>query len=98
MQRVTVWTRDCGKVRMTTSPSQDSDMYWDIPTGAQVNVLEIHNEWSKVSTGDQEGYILTKHLMLGDIMFNTEDDTIIVDRKRLECVYDKLGDILGIRE
>ena len=40
----------------------------------------------------------TKYLMFGDVMLNTtENAEIVVDRERLEDIYEELGDILGVR-
>ena len=98
MQKATVWARDGGKVKMRTSPTKECKQYWNIPTGAQVDVYETGDEWTHVATGGHEGYMMTKYLLLGDVMFNaTNDGTVTVERKRLESVYDEIGDILGMR-
>lgn len=90
-QRATVWTRDCGKVRMMLQPSDDCEMYWDLPTGSRVVVIERGEEWSKVATGKHEGYIKTRQLLLGSVMFNTDNGTIVIDRTHLKDIYDALG-------
>ena len=73
-------------------------MYWNIPSGAVVDVIEYGAEWTKVSSGNYAGYIKTKYLIIGDVMFNTTKNAeIVVDRKRLEDIYKELGDILGVR-
>ena len=97
-QQATVWANDGGKVKMRVSPSKDCAQYWNIPTGAQVDVIERGDEWTRISTGTHEGYMMTKYLLLGDVSFNAVDDSMItVERKRLEDVYDVIGDILGMR-
>lgn len=96
MQRATVWSHDCGKVKLRSEPNKSCDMYWDIPTGTSVDVIDSGDEWSKIAMGGHTGYIQTKYLVLGEMLFNTENDTITVNRKQLKSVYDELGDILGI--
>ena len=96
--QATVWAPDCGKVKLRSAPSQDCSIYWNIPSGAEVDVIELGTEWAKVSVGNYIGYMRQKYLMFGDVMFNTtEDADIVVDRKRLEDIYEQLGDILGVR-
>ena len=66
--------------------------------GKEVTILENDGTWCLVQIGTKTtGYMMTKYLMLGEVFFNAEDDTIVVDRKRLEDVYEELGDILGMR-
>ena len=94
----TVWANDGGKVKMRESPSLSCDMYWNLPTGTQVEVVSAGDEWTKIKSGNHAGYMLTKYLIVGDVMLNVADNGVIhVDRKRLEDVYDELGDILGMR-
>lgn len=96
--KATVWAPDCGKVKLRSTPSKDCSIYWNIPSGAEIDVVETGSEWTKVSTGNYIGYMQTKYLMFGNVMFNTtEEAEIVVDRKRLEDIYEKLGDILGVR-
>jgi len=98
IKQATIWAPDGGKVKLRPVPSKDCSMYWNIPSGAVVDVIECGKEWTKVSTGNYAGYMKTKYLMFGDVMLNTtENAEIIVDRERLEDIYEELGDILGVR-
>ena len=97
-QMATVWAPDGGKVKLRAMPSKDCNQYWHIPTGATLDVIEVGDEWTKVSSGDHEGYMMSKFLLLGDVAIDgTGNETVSVERKRLENVYDEIGDILGMR-
>ena len=96
--KATVWAPDGGKVKMRAEPSKDCGEYWNIPSGALVDVIEFGNEWTHISSGSREGYMMTKYLTFGEMLFNNVDnENITVNRKRLEDIYDELGDILGLR-
>ena len=49
-------------VKMRVRPSTDSSLYWDVPVGAMVNVMERGEKWSKISYGGNIGYMMTKFL------------------------------------
>jgi len=96
--KATVWAPDGGKVKMRSEPSKDCGTYWNLSSGVQVDVVEFGNEWTHISTGTRDGYMMTQYLIFGEILTNCVDnDNITVSRKRLEDIYDELGDILGMR-
>jgi len=95
-QKATVWAPNGGKVKMRVVPTKDCNNYWNIPTGATLDVIEPGEVWSHVSTGDHDGYMMTQYLTINESN-NVTEDQVVVDRKRLEAIYDELGDILGLR-
>jgi len=94
--KATVWAPDGGKVKMRSIPSKDCNSYWNIPTGATLDIIEEGAEWTHVSSGDHDGYMMTRYLTQNDTKV-VDENSVVVDRKRLEAVYDELGDILGLR-
>ena len=95
-QKATVWAPNGGKVKMRAIPTKDCNSYWNIPTGATLDVIELGDTWSHVSTGDHDGYMMTQYLTLNETNV-AGSDQVIVNRQRLEDVYDVLGDMLGLR-
>ena len=94
--KATVWAPDNGKVKMRAIPTKDCNQYYNIPTGAQLDVLELGDEWSKVSSGNHEGYMMTQYLAISE-QHEEDADSVVVLRQRLEFIYNELGDILGLR-
>lgn len=72
-------------------------MYWNIPSGAEVNVVEYGDEWTKISIGRHVGYMRTKYLLFSDTMFGVIEDTETnKGRQRLKDIYQKIGDMIGV--
>ena len=95
-QKATVWAPNGGKVKMRSIPTKDCNNYWNIPSGATLDVIEYGDTWCHVSTGTHDGYMMTQYLTMNEINV-ANNDQVVVDRKRLETIYDDLGDILGLR-
>lgn len=102
-----VWSENGGdvKLRQSTDPKSMAYALWDeIPAGTTVEVIESGDKWSRIQTAGKTGWMMSKFLRhdlipAGD---NNQDpsppgDVILVDRARLEKLYDELGDILGLR-
>lgn len=102
-----VWSENGGdvKLRQSTDPKSMAYALWDeIPAGTTVEVIESGDKWSRIQTAGKTGWMMSKFLRAdlipaGD---NNQDpsppgDVILVDRARLESLYDELGDILGLR-
>ena len=68
-----------------------------IPDGATVQVTEEYPEWCLVEYEGQTGYVLSK--FLAEIQKDPDGvtETITVNKKQLEAIYDKIGDMLGLR-
>jgi len=97
MQQATVWSPNMGKVKLRSLPSDDCDIYWNIPSGTRVYIVDPGDEYTRIIIGNRDGYIKTKYLLMGEVLFNTtETDSVVVNRKQLEKVYNELGTILGV--
>lgn len=104
---VVVWSENGGNVKMRQSTDPKSMAYalWDdIPTGTTVEVISSGDKWSRIQANGKTGWMMSEFLRTdliptGD---NNQDlsppgDVILVNRARLEKLYDELGDILGLR-
>lgn len=102
-----VWSENGGNVKMRQSTDPKSMAYalWDdIPAGTTVEVISSGDKWSRIQTNGKTGWMMSEFLRTdliptGD---NNQDlsppgDVILVNRARLEKLYDELGDILGLR-
>ena len=56
-------------VKLRQKPSTSCSLYWDIPVGTEVDVLERGAEWSDVTTGTLTGWMMNEFLQ-----FETPDD------------------------
>lgn len=83
-----------GSLNMRSRPSTSADRIARIPEGTVVDVTEeLDDGWVRISYDGRDGYVMAKYLSDGQ----TDAAQVIVDRARLEKLYDELGDILGLR-
>ena len=57
-----VWAENGGTVKMRAKPSTLCRLYWDVPVGSQVILLEPGGTWSRIIWAGREGYMMTKFL------------------------------------
>lgn len=70
----------------------------DIPQGATADLIEYSDGWCKVRFNGITGYVKTEFVTyVSGQGSDASSETVTVSRKRLESVYDELGDILGMR-
>ena len=61
-------------VKLRQKPSTDCSMYWDIPIGTEVMVVDYGPEWCKVITGGLSGYMMTKFIDIqGEVVPGDEE-------------------------
>lgn len=82
-----------GGLNMRREKSTNAQKITQIPNGARVLVTEEDGDWSKVTYAGLEGYVLNSFLK----EIKPEDETIVVKKKELMDVYDKIGSMLGMR-
>lgn len=82
-----------GGLNIRKEKSTKSQLIAQIPEGANVLVTEEEGDWSKVSYQGHTGYVLNRYLK----EVTAEPETITVQRKELMDMYDKLGNMLGMR-
>ena len=95
----TVHSENGGSVKMRAKPSTSCSMYWDVPDGAQVDLLDWGDQWSRIRWGGQEGYMMSKFLVYASPAPTPDqgtDDYVMVPREELLQAYHALGKILGM--
>ena len=95
----TVHSENSGSVKMRAKPSTSCNLYWDVPDGAQVDLLDWGDQWSRIEWSGQEGYMMSKFLVYASPAPNPDpwsDDCVMVPREELLQAYHALGKIMGM--
>ena len=79
-------------INMRKAASTGSDIIERIPQGSEVELIEGGGAWNRISYAGKTGYVQSRFVHAAD-----EDEMIMVSRKRMEALYDELGDLLGMR-
>ena len=85
---VRVWSENGLPVKMRSKPSSKCRLYWEVPAGAEVQLIEKGDEWSRIRYGGQTGYMMDKFLRSGEQLY-----TVIIRHqdeqtaKQLETLY-----------
>ena len=64
VQTATVVADSGSKVKMRSKPSTSDGLYWEVPVGATVQVVENTGGWAKVRYGDRTGYMMEEYLKM----------------------------------
>ena len=59
---VRVWAEKGSTVKMRAKPSTSCKLYWDVPVGSDVMLLEAGETWCRIRWAGQDGYMMTKFL------------------------------------
>lgn len=62
----TVWAEKGSTVKMRAKPSTLCRLYWEVPVGAQVVLMNQGETWSEIIYAGQNGYMMTKFLRTGE--------------------------------
>ena len=62
--RAVVHSDDGNAVKLRNSPSRSEKLWWNVPDGTPVMVMERGNLWSRIQTGERVGYMLTSFLKM----------------------------------
>ena len=101
-----VYAESGNTVKMREKPSSSCNIYWEVPIGATVQVLDPGTEWSKIKYDGKTGYMMTKFLKEHDDGGDKDDHLDELERayyaieeamEKMEKAYDIIGDILGLR-
>ena len=81
-----------GALNMREKADRGSGLIRQIPEGAMVDVYEVCDggDWGRVGYRGSRGYVMMEYL-------SREGEMIQVPKKKLEEIYDQLGDWLGLR-
>lgn len=87
-----------GSVKMRAKPSIDCRLYWDVPSGSVVDLLEPGGDWSKIRWAGKTGYMMSNFLVYEKLIPDEPNagDFVSVPREDLLRIYCTLGDLLGI--
>lgn len=70
-QLVTVWADSGSTVKMRKRPSLSCRLYWNVPVGSLVELLEYGDEWSMIQWSSHTGYMMSKFLIIDEIPLYT---------------------------
>ena len=83
-------------VNMRAKPNTSGALIMRVPNGAKVEIIGSSGDWDEIKYSGKTGWMMAKFLVSGDTAI-PDGDTVTVDRKELEKVYDTLGNMLGLR-
>lgn len=85
-QPLTEWVRVYAEnnlpVKMRAKPSRDCRTYWQVPCGAEVQLIEKGEEWSRIMWGGQTGYMMNKYIISGEMPAETLYTVTITGQKK----------------
>jgi len=89
-------------IHMRSGDSLNRKILKEIPQGAEAELIEYSTNWSKIKYGNTIGYVASVfvHRNTDEAAAISQDangEMITIERKRLEKVYDEIGDLLGLR-
>ena len=82
-----------GKLNFREQPNKNADRICQIPEGTILNVTDEAQEWAMTSYNGQTGWVLGTYLEKTGM----DSDTVVVNRKDLEHIFDLIADLLGKR-
>ena len=85
-------------VNMRREPSPNAVVIDKLKAGTIVTKVGECGVWTKVEAQNKIGWIMSQYLSAninGDVI--SDETNVVVSRKRLEAIYDELGDILSLR-
>ena len=62
MRKATVTAENGSTVKMREKPSASCKVYWHVPVGAQVELLDWEGDWAHISYNGAQGYMMRKFL------------------------------------
>ena len=62
-ERATVWAEKGTTVKMRAKPSTLCRLYWDVPVGCEVVLVDPGGTWSEIIWAGRSGWMMTKYLM-----------------------------------
>ena len=100
MQKATVHAPAGATVNMRTKPKIDAPLVEQVPVGSQVEIESESSNWAYIHYGSKVGYMMTDFLLVGDVQLGEQEkepDTVTVSREWLNELYQKVGDLLGVK-
>ena len=76
-------------VKMRAKPSTLCRLYWDVPVGSQVVLLDPGGTWSEIIWAGRSGWMMSKFLKSGEMLYTVTISGL--DRKTAEEITDRYG-------
>ena len=87
-----VYAENGSNVKMRNKPSTSSGLYWEIPVGTVVSVLNKDDEWAQIQANGRSGYMMTKFLRFESAP--VAEETVVVSKAEVQKAYDILGNAI----
>ena len=81
-----------GALNVRAEPKKASDRLGQLPEGSIVTVTEDLAGWSRIDYDGKNGYVMSQYLK--KIREEPEEEKIMVSKKELQEIYDKIGKML----
>jgi hypothetical protein len=97
MEKATVHSENGYPVKMRAEKSTSCNLYWDVPNGSIVDLLEWGDDWSRIRYDGKTGYMKSEFLTPGEIIPGEPVDNgmVLVSREDLQTIYVLIGQMLG---
>lgn len=86
----TVYASSGSTVNMRLEARATAKILKQVPIKTTVTVVEYGAEWTKIIYDNTTGYMMTKFLRTKE-----DDDVIVVSRKKLQEIYNMIGELLA---
>ena len=96
----TIYAQSGSTVNMRVTPTTDAPLVERVPVGANVEVDGESENWYLIKYKGKKGYIMKSFVSFinaPDSNQQISGETVIVNKKELEAIYDKIGNWLGER-
>lgn len=108
VMEATVFAENGKPVKMRAKPNTSTNVYWEIPNGEKVEVIDNGETWTQIKYKGRTGYMMTKFLIFDEIEFvdaahaefaepvdnSVENSKLTVRYGDLLAIYDKIGELL----
>ena len=87
----TVYASSGSTVNMRLEARATAKILKQVPIKTTVTVVEYGAEWTKIIYDNTTGYMMPKFLRIKEV----DDDIIVVSRKKLQEIYNMIGELLA---
>ena len=96
-EKATVHSDNGYPVKMRAEKTTNCNLYWKVPSGAIVDLLEMGEDWCRIRYDDHVGWMKSEFITPGEIIPGepVDDGKITVNREDLQRLYDLIGQMLG---
>ena len=97
LEKATVHSENGYPVKMRAAKSKNCNLYWEVPNGSIVDLIEWGDSWSEIGYDGKTGFMQSNFLIRGEIIPGdpVDDGMIQVKLEDLQKLYDLIGQMLG---